>query len=82
MLSKRPNNLKIELNMIFFGFQNWVQGTQFLPEGGVLPEKVNNQSVPLYLYGTGHDSTVRAKKQESVKIQGSTQYSWNTVHTV
>jgi len=40
LLSKRPNNLKIELNMIFLWFSKLDQGTQFLPEGGVLPEKV------------------------------------------
>ena len=33
------------------------------------------QSVTLYLRVTGHDSTVTAKKQINVKIQGSTQYS-------
>ena len=31
-----------------------------------------DQSVPLYLYATGHDSTMTAKKQGSVKRQGST----------
>lgn len=37
--------------------------------------KNEHQSVTLYLRVTGHDSTVTAKKQKNVKIQGSTQYS-------
>ena len=41
LLSKRPNNLKIELNMIFLWFSKLGPGDPvFTGRGGVLPEKV------------------------------------------